>query len=119
MKVKAVCISERKGEIRALLCRYIIGFFPDDVPAIKQVTVLRKERMRGAIRRDIRLAFDTDPLAYFDFELMQPEGPGPFPVFLTQATHRRVALVGLSRAYLACVYPGGESGSSTHALVGR
>jgi len=42
-------------------------------------------------------------------ELLIPEGQGPFPVFMTQVTHRRVGLIGLSRGYLVCIYPGGDT----------
>jgi pimeloyl-ACP methyl ester carboxylesterase len=47
-----------------------------------------------------------------------PESAGaPFPVFLTQASHRDWALIALRRGYLACVYAGADSLDDTDTFV--
>jgi cephalosporin-C deacetylase-like acetyl esterase len=61
----------------------------------------------------VLLEFGPRLAARLNLELIIPKGDGPFPVFLTQDTHRRWALVAVSRGYLGCVYAGADSRDDT------
>ena len=104
--------SKRRGELRRLLCDWILGHGPDEIPALAKVEVVREEKLAGGVRRDVRLTYATKtpavPEVVITVELLIPDGAGPFPVFMTQFTHRRVGLIGLARGYLVCIYPGGD-----------
>jgi pimeloyl-ACP methyl ester carboxylesterase len=103
----------RKAEIRRLLCHYIIGAFPDHVPPMTHAEIVQEEKLQHARRRLMKLTYHTATPTVenvsLTVELLIPEGKGPFPVFMTQVTHRRVGLIGLSRGYLVCIYPGGDT----------
>ncbi|WP_135557442.1 alpha/beta fold hydrolase [Paenibacillus cymbidii] len=109
--------ERRKAEIKQLLCHYFLGTFPETVPALIELETLAEGEERGAVRRELRLTFDTVNRASFRIELWIPEGEGPFPVFLTQANHRRWALSLLSRGYIVCVYPGADADDQTAAFA--
>jgi len=104
--------QQRRAELRALLERYMWGRAPETAPRISAAEVTVEERERGMIRRKIRVGFDTPPVmsiyAEIEIETFTPEGRGPFPVFLTQSTHRAWAMVGVSRGYVGCVYPAAD-----------
>ena len=59
--------------------------------------------------RDVTLEFGPGFAAKLHLEIIVPKGAGPFPVFMTQDTHRRWALVAVSRGYIGCVYAGADS----------
>ena len=61
------------------------------------------------------LEFGPRHAGRLNVELIIPKGEGPFPVFMTQDTHRRWALVAVSRGYLGCVYAGADSRDDTEA----
>lgn len=113
--------QRRRDELRRLLTRWILGTFPKQAPPIDKAEVLREGRESGAVRREVRVTFRTaTPTAdavSLVFEVLVPEGKGPFPVFMTQATHRRVGLIGLSRGYLVCVYPGADVDDQSDAFA--
>jgi pimeloyl-ACP methyl ester carboxylesterase len=72
------------------------------------------ERMEdGATVRQVRLSFGPDRKAALNLELLIPQGPGPFPVFLTQANHRPWGQVAVSRGYIACVFNGADVADDT------
>lgn len=107
----------RRQELEQLLCDYIVGHFPADVPAITKVEVLRESRERGAVRQEVALTYGTDPEVRITIETFRPEGEGPFPVFMTQATHRRVGLLALARGYFVCIYPGADNDDQTDGFA--
>lgn len=109
--------ERRKEEIKWLLGHYFLGTFPDKAPALIGHELLHEEKERGAVRKEVRLTFDTNNRASFRIELWIPEGAGPFPVFLTQPNHRRWGLSLLSRGYLVCVYPGADVDDQTAAFA--
>jgi len=98
----------RCAEIRSLLEHYFWGRLPRTPPVLTKAEVLAEERERGVIRRQVELSFATEPPVAITIETMTPEGRGPFPVFLTQTTHRVWAVMGVSRGYLCCVYPAAD-----------
>jgi pimeloyl-ACP methyl ester carboxylesterase len=113
--------QKRRTEIRRLLCQYILGSFPEKIPSLGRADVLAETKSRRTIRRHVRLTYKTatptaDSVA-ITIELLVPEGKGPYPVFMTQTTHRRVGLIGLSRGYLVCIYPGADSDDQTDAFA--
>jgi pimeloyl-ACP methyl ester carboxylesterase len=108
--------EKRRAEIEDLLCQTILGTLPDSPPKLVGAKVLQESKERGCVRRIIQVEFDTNPRSSFTMEVFMPEGPGPFPVFLTQDNHRRVGLIGLTRGYLVCVYPGADTDDRTDAF---
>lgn len=104
--------ARRRNELRHLLCDYIIGHLPEHTPALAKAELTGQEKLAGGVRRDVRLTYATRtpsvPEVTITVELLIPSGTGPFPVFMTQSTHRRVGLIGLARGYLVCIYPGGD-----------
>lgn len=107
---------ERRKELKALLEQYILGKFPDETPALIKSEVLHSRQEHRAVTQQIKLTFDTINKASFTFELMIPEGEGPFPVLLTQANHRRWGLLALSRGYIVGLYPGADIDDQTDAF---
>lgn len=98
----------RRLEIRRLMCDYFVGTPPSTVPAILSATMLRKNvEPDGSTRQTIRLTFNTVNKAAFDIEIWQPEGDGPFPVFIS-VSYGFWADIALARGYLVCIYPGGD-----------
>ena len=100
---------KRCTELRALLEDFFWGEFPKQIPKLDKAEILAEERERGLIRRWIELSFATEPLVSITIETMTPEGDGPFPVFLTQGNHRSWGVLGVSRGYMSCVYPGADA----------
>ena len=99
----------RKAELRLLLCRWIIGSFPEKIPPLVKSELIAEETLTHARRRLVKLTYKTGtPTAEhvtITAELLIPDGKGSLPVFMTQTNHRRVGLIGLSRGYLVCIYP--------------
>eukprot|EP01121_Diplochlamys_sp_Union-15-3_P011319 TRINITY_DN3266_c0_g1_i1.p1 TRINITY_DN3266_c0_g1~~TRINITY_DN3266_c0_g1_i1.p1 ORF type:complete len:222 (+),score=31.03 TRINITY_DN3266_c0_g1_i1:41-706(+) len=108
--------EQRKEEIKSLFIDYYIGTFPPSVPTIKSVKIISEFEDRNTIDRTVQLTFDTVNNASFAIELLIPKQGGPFPVFMTQFTHRRWALVALSRGYIAVLYPGSDGHDSTYVF---
>ncbi len=113
--------AKRRGEVRSLLLRYILGSIPQTVPPLSQAEVTATTREHGATRRIVRLTFatatPTAPSVSLTIELLIPQGTGPFPLFMTQTTHRRVGLIGAARGYLTCIYPGADSDDQSDAFA--
>jgi hypothetical protein len=107
----------RRAELRGLVRHWLTGTWPDAAPALSEVRVLRQAREGAATWRHLALTFAGPTAFSFDVELFIPDGPGPFPVFLTQANHRRWAVLALSRGYLTCVYPGADSNDQSTQLA--
>jgi len=103
----------RKAEIRNLFIANFIGTFPNEVPKITSIATISSIPFRGGTSKTIQLSFDTHNNASFTMEVMMPDGDGPFPVFMTQTTHRRWALVAFSRGYIGVVYPGADNDDQT------
>ena len=105
-------LERRKREVAALLKRYFIGTFPDEVPALLSAKVLDERRAEdGSLRRRVQLTFDTPKKASFEVRVWVPKGEGPFPILLTQPRYYQLrwAEMALERGYIACLYPGVDS----------
>ncbi|HUW58651.1 MAG TPA: hypothetical protein VMZ92_18590 [Planctomycetota bacterium] len=105
----------RRDQLRKHFMQWIIGTVPpppDDLTAT--VTAERKEN--GATTREVLLTF-AGGKATLRLELFIPDGRGPFPVFMTQFTHRGWAQIAVRRGYVGCVYAGCDSHDDTDTFV--
>ncbi|MDI7275851.1 MAG: hypothetical protein QME94_07720, partial [Anaerolineae bacterium] len=93
----------RREELKALFQQWLFGRMPPP-PDNLRAAVVGERRGHGAIARQVELTFGPGEGARLRLELLIPEAKGPFPVFLTQGTHRSWAMLALRRGYLACVY---------------
>ncbi|MDA1190692.1 MAG: alpha/beta fold hydrolase, partial [Candidatus Poribacteria bacterium] len=98
----------RRRQLRRLLCDFVLGTFPEKPPAIADAQILKQTCERGTIHEIVQIAFDTEPATSITLEVLRPQGVGTYPAFLTQTNHRPWGLIGLSRGYMACVYPGAD-----------
>ncbi len=106
----------RRDELLGLFQHYVFGTIP---PAPGNVRLRsKKERVeQGVVVQELTIEFGPSHQASLGFELIIPKGKGPFPVFITQDTHRRWALVAVSRGYIGCVYAGADSRDDTAAWI--
>lgn len=63
----------------------------------------------------VEITFGPNNEAKMTIELIIPEGEGPFPVYMTQWTHRCWAQLAVKRGYMACVYAGADDKDDTQA----
>ncbi len=104
--------ARRRAELLALFQYYVTGAWPP-APGNTRVAESKEREEAGALVRELVLEFGPLHTARLHVELIIPKGEGPFPVFVTQDTHRRWALVAVSRGYLGCVYAGADSRDDT------
>lgn len=67
-------------------------------------------------RSYITLAYNTSNQAEITIELLVPvqcTSHSPCPLFMTQTNHRKWASAGVSRGYVACIYPGADADDQT------
>lgn len=104
--------NEKREWMRNQLMHYITGTVP---PAPDNLRAqISADRLDGRVRLQmIHLSFGPDHQARLTLELMIPPGQGPFPVFLTQWSHREWALQAVRRGYIGCVYAGADSKDDT------
>jgi hypothetical protein len=79
---------QRRQQIKDLFIEYYIGTFPSTIPSITNTSTIREIPFRGGNSKILQIFFDTKNKANFTMEVMIPDGEGPFPVFMTQYTHR-------------------------------
>lgn len=104
--------TRRKVELRELMQQYFIGFYPKEVPAIRNASVTQVEKKDdGSTRQRIQLTFDTPHSVTCEICVWIPKGKGPFPVLLTPPRFYQIewANDALRRGYLVCLYPGVDS----------
>ena len=82
---------------------------PDDVDA----TTLATHAGDDATVRDVRLTFGSGNRAELTLQTMIPDGSGPFPVVLTQWSHRKWARLAVRRGYMAVVYAANDGCDDT------
>ena len=105
---------KRRQELLGLFERYVIGSFPPSPGNVRPARIASREEA-GALIDEVELEFGPNHAAKLHLELILPKGQPPFPVFLTQETHRSWALVAVSRGYIGCVYAGADSRDDTGA----
>lgn len=94
----------RKEHLRRDVQHWIFGQFPPTPTNLRAVvTATRRE---GAVtHRQVRLEFGPDHRATLRVELLIPDGPGPFPVFLTNHSYNRPWIyTAVRRGYIAAIY---------------
>lgn len=102
----------RRNWIKEQFQYWISGHIP---PAPDNITpkVISRKVEDGAITELIEISFGPENKAKMTFELMIPEGKGPFPVYMTQWNHRHWAQLAVRRGYIGCVYAGADSKDDT------
>lgn len=109
--------ERRRAELLLQVKHWLTGTWPECPPAIIQSEILSETRMHAACCRQVLVTFGDSARSFsFDLELMIPDVPAPLPVFITQANHRRWAVLALSRGCLCCVYPGADSNDQSEQL---
>lgn len=100
--------KEKKAWMEEQLQHYVSGTFP---PAPENIEAkILSEKMDGDVKlQRVELSFGPGHEAKLNLELMIPPGEGPFPVFMTQWTHRGWAQIAVRRGYIACLYAGADS----------
>jgi dienelactone hydrolase len=111
-EVKAEDWPRRRQELLVLFQYYVTGSWPAS-PGNTRVADVKQREETAASVKDVVLEFGPGHAAKLHAEVMIPKGRGPFPVFITQDTHRRWALVAVSRGYIGCVYAGADSRDDT------
>jgi cephalosporin-C deacetylase-like acetyl esterase len=104
----------RRQELLALFQYYVTGTIPGS-PGNVEPADIRSHEETGALIDEVTLHFGPGQAARLHLELIIPKGRPPFPVFLTQQTHRHWALAAVSRGYIGCVYAGADSKDDTAA----
>lgn len=107
-EVKREDWPRRRAELLGLFQHYVTGSWPAS-PRNVRVSAQTQRGEAGATVQDVTLEFGPGFAAKLHLEIIVPKGAGPFPVFMTQDTHRRWALVAVSRGYIGCVYAGADS----------
>lgn len=107
---------QRREKTLDLLHHWILGSVPPP-PAHVAAEILEERPESGALSRRVQLRFGPNNAAHLEVELLIPDGPGPFPVFMTQTNHRGWALIALRRGYLACVYAGCDDHDDTDSFL--
>lgn len=105
---------KRRQELLAQFQYWITGSWPLS-PGNGRVAGFQQHLAGGAMVHRVLLEFGPKNAAQLHLELILPKGDGPFPVFMTQDTHRHWALVAVSRGYIGCVYAGADSNDDTDA----
>jgi pimeloyl-ACP methyl ester carboxylesterase len=104
----------RRAELLAQFQYYVTGSWPASPSNLRSTEVKPREES-GAFIQEVTLEFGPRYAARLHVELIVPKTVGPFPVFITQDTHRSWALVAVSRGYVACVYAGADSRDDTES----
>jgi cephalosporin-C deacetylase-like acetyl esterase len=104
--------KEKREWMKRQLEYYITGTYPPE-PGDLKVKILSEKKYEETIIRLVELSFGPENKAKLTVELMIPPGKGPFPVFLTQWTHREWAMIAVRRGYIGCVYAGADGKDDT------
>jgi len=115
-KIEAVTTVEAWRKERARLLQVMHHWFLGTVPETPknmQATLLSEKNTEQGREQEIELAFGPEHKARLWMKLLLPPGSGPFPVFMTQETHRSWAQIALQRGYIACIYAGADTRDDT------
>ena len=107
---------EKRAWIESQVKYWLSGTFPP-APDNLQAETLSEETSATVTSRTVELRFGPGHKARLTVELLIPQGEGPFPVFLTQWSHRNWALVAVRRGYLACIYAGADEKDDTEGYA--
>ena len=104
--------KEKRAWMKEQLEYYITGTYPQ-LSGDFEVRIISERKEGTTILRMVELSFGPQNQAKLTLELMIPEGKGPFPVFMTQWSHRGWAQIAVRRGYLACVYAAADTKDDT------
>ena len=96
--------ERQRRSLRTQIEHWIFGTMPP-APDNLRATVTATRREAGTTVREVRLEFGPGRRATLRVELVIPDGPGPFPVFLTNhARNHPWIYTAVRRGYIACIY---------------
>lgn len=104
--------ERRKAEIKDLWCKYVIGHYPKELPALLSAEVVKTTPAAdGSTRKRVVLTFDTPNKKGFEVEVWEPKSDGETarPLLLTQPRDYQREYWGeeaLRRGYVVGIYPG-------------
>lgn len=102
--------EKRRTEIKDLWCKYYIGRFPKQVPAILSDSLIRSEKKTdGTFVKNVLLTFDTPSKLSFEIELWLPTKEKANRPLLMLAPLGKQLVWGkeaLTRGYVVCLFPG-------------
>lgn len=108
--------AQHRESVKQELLHWIFGTVPP-APDNLEASVLSERHEQGCTIREVEIRIGPDHKAHVWCEIMIPDSPGPFPVFLTQDNHRSWALIALQRGYLCCVYAGADTRDDTDSFL--
>ena len=106
----------QRAHIMSLFHRWVLGKVPAPPDNLRANIVLER-RGPSARVREVKLAFGPNHAATLRLLVLIPDGPGPFPVFLTPEETRDWAHVAVRRGYLACVFATADGRDDTDTFV--
>lgn len=104
--------KEKSAWIRKEYQQWISGQAPPPPNNVKAELLSEHAGYKAKVQL-LQLKFGPQHKGTMTVELMVPEGEGPFPVFLTQWTHREWALLAVKRGYIGCVYAASDMKDDT------
>ena len=106
--------QEKCEDIKKQFQHWVSGSVPP--PPTNMVSHIVSDRTDNGVQIQIvELHFGPDHQAKMAFELMIPDGKGPFPVYMTQSTHRNWAQLAVRRGYIGCIYAAADGNDDTQA----
>ncbi|HOK89807.1 MAG TPA: alpha/beta fold hydrolase [Candidatus Hydrogenedentes bacterium] len=107
---------EERERLMTSLRHWFFGTYPEH-PGPVTPTEVTESVVPGGIKRTMVLRFGPGQKARLYMELYLPNGSGPFPVFMTQDSHRMWAMIAFRRGYAAVVYAGADSRDDTDSFM--
>jgi len=104
--------EKKKKWIKKEYQYWISGHRPP-APGNFKYAVLEDRYENNAHIQIIEVRFSPKYEGKITCELLIPSGTGPFPVYMTQWTHRNWAQIALRRGYLACIYKAADQHDDT------
>jgi pimeloyl-ACP methyl ester carboxylesterase len=104
--------KEKREWIKKEFQHWISGTVPP-APKSFDSKILTDRMEEGTHIQTIEMRFGPENKARMRFELMIPEGKGPFPVYMTQGYHRGWAQLAVRRGYIGCVYAAADGADDT------
>lgn len=107
---------EKRELIKKDFQRWISGTVPPP-PGNMKSEIISDKNEDGTHLQMIVLHFGPEGKARMTLELMIPKGTGPFPVYMTQWTHRGWAQLAVRRGYIGCVYAAADGKDDTEEYM--
>ena len=108
--------NTRREEIHKLFEQYALGTFPPH-PKLDRAVEIDETPGPGYRTRHVRLEFGPESKGTMRVELLIPDGPGPFPVFMGPTGPGLGPEQALRRKYLCPVYAGSDGQDDADALA--